>query len=87
VNRLRAGAPVTLGSVRIIPLERVRVEGAAGKRGLFLYASKTPVGLVISTQDQDCAVDLQGNPMPLDAILKEVNGSGEGDLAPRRLPS
>jgi hypothetical protein len=74
VNKLRAGAPVTVGSVRITPLERVQVEGAAGRHGLFLYATKTPVGLLISIQGQDRAVDVEGNPMPLAAVLKEVKG-------------
>lgn len=70
---------MTVGSVRIIPLERVQVEGAAGRCGLHLYASKTPVGVLISSQGQDRAVDLEGNPMPLDA----VDGLADGALAQR----
>ena len=73
MTTLRAGTPVTVGSVRITPLERVRVEGSPGRGGLFLFGSKEPVGVVISTRNGERAVDLEGSPLCLDAF-REVAG-------------
>lgn len=82
MNQLRAGPSVTVGSTRITPLERVRIEGAVGGTGICLYACKRPVGLLISTREGLRAVDLEGNPMPLGEALAEIGGLGEEDPRP-----
>jgi len=74
VKELRAGTPVAVGPMRIIPLERVRVGGSTGGGGLFLFGSKTPVGVVICTPERCWALDLDGNPMPLEAVLEGLWG-------------
>ena len=68
----RAGQPVTVGSVRLIPLEKLRIRCGSRDGALFTYASKEPVGLVICSGHDSRAVNIEGEPVPLETWLQEV---------------
>lgn len=44
---VRAGVPVTLGRVTLLPIERTLLHACHGKSGLWLWAAKQPYALIV----------------------------------------
>ncbi len=66
---MRAGRPVELGEVRIVPIERVRCAGGR-LGGLWVHGSLEPVGAIVATPGSVRLLDLAGRPLPAEALGK-----------------
>ncbi len=77
MKKMQAGNPITVGDVKLIPLERVFVHGDNSKKGLFLYVTKEPIGVVIVSPQGRSATDINGNSVPLETYLQQVSGLQE----------
>ena len=72
----RAGPPVTLGSTRLLIIERTVTQATPAGRGLWCWSDRTPHALVIREHGRVVvrAVDADAVPIPLDALLNKVPG-------------
>ena len=52
------GQPVVIGELTITPIEKVRVYRGAGRMGIWVYAYKEPVSIVIDSPDGQRTIDL-----------------------------
>jgi hypothetical protein len=74
--RRRAGRPVKVGNVVIIPLEHLSV-AANGGEGIYGYASLRPLGIAVLTPEGVSVLNETGEPVPSDSYLEEVEGLRE----------
>ena len=74
MKQVRVGRPVTVGEAIIVPLEEVTVYCRSKKAGLLAYVCKEPVGIIIGTPQGRWAVDVCGEPMPLEPYIQTVDG-------------
>ena len=77
MKRLYAGTPVVVGETTIFPLEQLATCHCSMKKGFFIYASREPFGLVISSSQGRWAVSLDGEDMPLETLIQEIDGLGQ----------
>jgi len=73
----RAGTPVTIGNIKLIPLERVSVHYTDDKRGVFFYSYMEPIGVVIITPHGQWAADINGRTIPLETYVRQIDGLQE----------
>ena len=71
---LRAGRARHIGSVVLLPIERVVLHSARGGRGLWVLADKRPHALVVRDASGVRGIDAAGATVPLDALRAEVPG-------------
>jgi hypothetical protein len=71
---MQAGNPITVGDVKLIPLERVSMQSDSSKKGAFLYVTKEPIGVVIISSHGRSATDINGDSVPLETYLRQING-------------
>ena len=74
MKQVRVGRPVTVGEAIIVPLEEVTVYYRSKKAGLLAYVCKEPLGIIIGTPQGRWAVDVCGEPMPLEPYIQTVDG-------------
>ena len=74
--RRRAGRPVKVGNIVIIPLERVSV-AADGGEGIHGYASLRPLGIAVLSPDGVSVLSETGEPVPTEPCLEEIEGLRE----------
>ena len=43
----RAGKPIVIGEFTVVPLEEMRTHHATGGRGLAVFVTRQPVGVVV----------------------------------------
>lgn len=72
-----AGTPIHLDGMSIIPLELITYYHGRKGRGFLVYASKEPIGIVISSPKGKWAMDIEGNPVSLQAYIETVDGLGQ----------
>ena len=60
MTEFRLGGPVVTGDLRIIPIEAVRCDRYPTKRGFFVLAFKSPAYVVVATQSEIRAFDMEG---------------------------
>lgn len=77
MKQMRAGNPITVGDVKLIPLERVFMRGDNSKKGFFIYVTKKPIGVVIVSPHGRSATDINGNSVPLETYVQQINGLRE----------
>ena len=70
----RAGSPVRVGEVTIVPLERVAVHHGGGKDRLWAYVCKEPVGVVVVSAGETWALNVQGERVPLETYIDRIDG-------------
>lgn len=58
IEDVRTGQPVVVGELTITPVERVRVYRGAGHTGIWVYAYKEPVSIIIDSPDVHRTIDL-----------------------------
>ncbi len=78
MTRIRAGTPVDVGGLRIIPIERVHISGSARRSGLVAMALIEPVAVLLKSGATPRALDLEGREISLDEFLPYVEGSLNG---------
>lgn len=74
--RRRAGHPVKVGNIVIIPLERVSV-AADGGEGIYGYASLRPLGIAVLSPEGVSVLNETGERVPTESYLKEIEGLRE----------
>ncbi len=80
----RAGRPVTVGGLTLIPLLRVTLSGGAGAR-LWVSGTVVPAGLAVCSDRGLACYDEVGRAVPPEECLQRFEGLAE--LAARRHPS
>ena len=78
---LRPGAPVRVGSVTLVPVERVVVRAHAEERLAWCSASKEPFALIVLEDRGARAIGPDAAPIPLEDLRERVPGL-DGLLAP-----
>lgn len=74
--RRRAGRPMKVGDVVIIPLERISVTGGGGE-GIYGYASLRPLGVAVLSPEGVSVLNETGEPIPAESYLEEIEGLRE----------
>ena len=74
MKQVRLGRPVIVGETTIVPLEEVTVHYRSKKAGVLAYVCKEPLGIIIGTPQGKWAVDICGEPMPLETYIQTVDG-------------
>ncbi len=71
-DRLVPGALVAVGSLRLLPVARVALDGAGGGAAAWLVARKEPWALVIQDGAGARAIGPDGVPIPIEAVRRRV---------------
>jgi len=74
MRRSRAGEPISVENVVIVPLEDLTVEKIESDRRLSIYASKSLLGVVIWSPHGLWGLDTQGRSVPAETYLDHVEG-------------
>jgi len=77
MKQMQAGNPITVGDVKLVPLERIFMHHDNSKKGFFIYATKEPIGVVIISPHGRYATDINGESVPLETYLQQINGLRE----------
>jgi len=70
----RVGQPSTIGEIIIIPLEEVYLYCDKREDGIWAYASKQPVGVVIISPQFRLAIDIQGGGLDINTCIQDFGG-------------
>lgn len=73
----RAGLPVRIGEVVIIPLERMTLTGSRGRGGIRGYASLVPAGVAVISHGDVEVMNEMGERIPSEECLREITGLRE----------
>ena len=74
MKKNRVGQPSTIGEIIIIPLEEVYLYCDKREDGIWAYASKQPVGVVVISPQFKLAIDIQGGELDLNTCIQEFGG-------------
>jgi hypothetical protein len=77
MKQMQAGNPITVGDVKLVALERIFMHHDNSKKGFFIYATKEPIGVVIISPHGRYATDINGESVPLETYLQQINGLRE----------
>lgn len=73
----RAGLPVRVGEVVIIPLEKMILTGSRGRGGIRGYASLVPAGVAVLSRGELHVLDEKGERITAEVSLMETSGLRE----------
>ena len=73
-DELRAGAPVTVGPVTLLPIERTVLSAGQSAGRAWITALKEPHALIVRDARGLRAVDAGSGPVSLDALRETVPG-------------
>lgn len=73
----RAGKPITIGKFTVVPLEETRTHRATGGRGLSVFVTRKPIGVIVSSPEGSWALDMDGAQVPLESYTQEIEGLRE----------
>ena len=71
---VRAGTPLRVGSVTLLPIERVVVHSDVGALGAWFTAAKEPYALVVRDAGGLRALDMGTTPVSLEALRDGIQG-------------
>jgi len=71
---VRAGTPLRVGSVTLLPIERVVVRSDMGALGAWFTAAKEPYALVVRDAGGIRALDIGATPVSLEALREGIPG-------------
>ena len=69
---VRLGPSVTVGDLTIRPVERTTVNATPAGRGVIAVASKEAVAVIVRSPGGTFALDISGEPMALDDLIRDV---------------
>lgn len=72
MSELRAGAPITVAGITLIPIERVRIVCEKQPYAYWLNASKEAVAVVICGVEGPRVVDVEARERPIDEFITEI---------------
>ena len=73
MKEARVGTPIILGQITIIPLEEVSLHHDFSGGGLFVYASKEPIGIVVGSPEGKYAIDIHGQHVALEPYVQKIH--------------
>ena len=71
---VRAGAPIHVGPVTLLPIERVVVHSVADARRVWVTAAKEPAALVVRDATGTWAIGADAMPVSLQELRERVPG-------------
>ena len=71
---VRAGTPVTRGTVMLLPIERVVLHSGRGKTRVWFSATKEPYALIVRDAGGLWAIDTDAAAVSLEALRQRVPG-------------
>jgi len=71
---VRAGTPVTQGTVILLPIERVVLHSGRGNTRVWFSAIKEPYALIVRDAGGLWAIDTDAAAVPLEALRQRVPG-------------
>ena len=74
MKKNRVGQPSTIGEIIIIPLEEIYLYCDKREDGIWAYASKQPVGVVVISPQFKIAIDIQGEELDLNTCIQDFGG-------------
>ena len=74
MKKNRVGQSTTIGEIIIIPLEEVYLYCDKREDGIWAYALKQPVGVVVISPQYKLAIDIQGGELDLNTCIQEFGG-------------
>ena len=74
MKSLRAGTPVKVHDLELIPIEMTYLDSHQIADGVFACAAKEPAAVVIRSRTGDRAIDLDGRDVSLEELLRVVSG-------------
>jgi hypothetical protein len=77
MKETRAGSPVAIGGLTVIPLEEVSSYHGTLGRGLAFFASRRPIGVIVSSAAGKRAIDVNGADVPLETYTGRIEGLQE----------
>lgn len=72
MNELRAGTPLVVAGVTLIPVERLRLVANARRQACWFQATKEAFALVICDAHRTYALDAGGHPLSIDHLFELV---------------
>lgn len=77
VETVRAGTPVTVGAVILLPIERVQLHAGRGNTGMWFSAVKEPYALIVRDAAGIWAIDSDAEAVSLQGLRQRVPGLDE----------
>ena len=77
MRQSRAGKRIVIGEFTVVPLEETHSHHATGDRGLAVFVTRKPAGIVVSSPAGSWALDMDGAQVPLDSCTQEFEGLRE----------
>ena len=74
MRKNRVGQPSTIGEITIIPLEEIYLYCNKREDGIWAYALKQPVGVVVISPRFKHVFDIQGEELDLNTCIQEFGG-------------
>lgn len=71
-NQLRAGAPLAVGEVFLIPVERMAVRVESRRHGHWFSGTKEVVAVVVCESGSLRVIDVQARELPVDELVNEI---------------
>ena len=72
MSELRAGDPITVAGITLIPIERVRIHCEKQPYAYWFNATKEAVAVVICEREGPRILDVEAHQRPIDALITEV---------------
>lgn len=72
MDAVRPGAPVHIGSITLLPIERVVLRAALGSARVWISAAKEPYALIVRDAAGVWAIDRDAEPVTLEALREKV---------------
>ena len=71
---MRVGAPVTVGSATLVPIERIVIDSDLGDAGMWFSAAKLPHALIVHDTDGTRCVDIGTGLPSIEDLRRQVAG-------------
>ncbi len=72
IEEVKAGQPIRVGDIMLVPIERTFVSCVGMEGGVVVRGSKGLAGIVVVSGRNRYAIDLTGQEVPMDRYLKQV---------------
>lgn len=74
MSELRAGAPIAIAGVTLIPIERVRIWFEQQPDAYWLGAMKEALAVVVCNRTGARVVDMEARELPIDEFITQIPG-------------
>lgn len=72
MTELRAGAPITVAGITLIPIERVQINSEKQSHAYWFNATKQAVAIVICELEGPRIIDVEEHERRIDELITEV---------------